>query len=685
MFSDMNRTRPDITAQSGESTEQENLAARESDAAPPAQEQARGDRSLRRQSQHHALTARWARALLEGMADGFLAVDDEAHITYVNSTVEQVLGRGRDELLGRNAWDVFPEALGLSFFWHYHRVMASRTPVQFEAYYPPLDIWLEARLSPLPDGGVAAYVGDVSARKHLEEEHEHLLEREQAARIRAEEAERRARVTFEQAAIGMAHVAPDGRLLRVNDRICAILGRTRDELLTHTFMDITYPDDLEADVANVRRLLSGELTTFSMEKRYVRPDGSLIWGNLTVSLVRDMAGTPEYLISAVEDITERKQLEQALRDSEQHAQAQARELDAILEAMAEGVTRFDRAGHVVWMNAAIAAQLRQVQPQTMPTVPSDEREAQVMWRDLVGLSLPHRRQLLERVLQGEQLTGAQAVDVRARKVGGQELILNLSGTPLRDASEQVIGAVCISRDVTEQRRWEQQRVDILRTVAHDLANPVTAVRMYLQTQQRRLSKGEPPFIPSEALLDNMMHAVMRIERLLGDFKAAISIETDTLRLDKVRYDLADMCRNEAEVQRVVSGREVLVEMPVEPVPVLADVDRIEQVVANLLSNAHKYSLPTHPIWLTLRCVDDYAYVTVRDEGVGIPEVELQHIWEQFHRAAGVEAQDGSSGLGLGLYICRSLVERHGGTMGAESAVGKGSTFWFTLPLAASDE
>jgi len=142
-----------------------------------------------------------------------------------------------------------------------------------------------------------------------------------AERARAEEAlresEQRFRATFEQAAVGIAHLAPSGAWLQVNQRLCEIVGYTREELLRRTFQDITHPDDLDADLAYVGQVLANEIPTYSMEKRYIRKDGSLVWINLTVSLVREAEGAPKYFISVVEDITERKQADAALRESEE--------------------------------------------------------------------------------------------------------------------------------------------------------------------------------------------------------------------------------------------------------------------------------------------------------------------------------------------------------------------------------
>jgi len=122
---------------------------------------------------------------------------------------------------------------------------------------------------------------------------------------------------FENAAIGIARVAPDGRWLDVNQRLCDIVGYTREELMTKTFGDITHPDDLESDWNQARRLLAGEIENYSMEKRYYRKDGSIVWVNLTVSATRKGDGSPDYFVSVVEDISARKQAEEKLREREE--------------------------------------------------------------------------------------------------------------------------------------------------------------------------------------------------------------------------------------------------------------------------------------------------------------------------------------------------------------------------------
>jgi signal transduction histidine kinase len=116
--------------------------------------------------------------------------------------------------------------------------------------------------------------------------------------------------------------------------------------------------------------------------------------------------------------------------------------------------------------------------------------------------------------------------------------------------------------------------------------------------------------------------------------------------------------------------------------ILADADRIAQVLINYLTNALKYSPETEPIEIGLEVQKRRARVWVRDHGLGLPLAEQEHIWERFHRAKGVKVQSGSGvGLGIGLFISRTIIELHHGQVGVQSSPGQGATFWFSLPLA----
>jgi PAS domain S-box-containing protein len=134
------------------------------------------------------------------------------------------------------------------------------------------------------------------------------------------ESEERFRATFEQAAVGIAHVALDGHYIRVNEKFCDIVGYTCDEMTRRTYQDITYPEDQKADEALARQLLEGKKTTGSIEKRYICKGGSLVWVNMTISLMHDEEGRPKYYIAVIDDITRRKRAEEALKNAKARAE-----------------------------------------------------------------------------------------------------------------------------------------------------------------------------------------------------------------------------------------------------------------------------------------------------------------------------------------------------------------------------
>ncbi len=128
-----------------------------------------------------------------------------------------------------------------------------------------------------------------------------------------QESEELFRATFNQAAVGIAHVAPDGAWLRINRKMCDIVGYTEEELRKLTFKDITHPDDVAVSTENIRRALAGKVNSYSLEKRYIHKNGTIVWANVTVSLVRRTLANTVYFIVIVEDITSRKKSEDELK------------------------------------------------------------------------------------------------------------------------------------------------------------------------------------------------------------------------------------------------------------------------------------------------------------------------------------------------------------------------------------
>lgn len=237
--------------------------------------------------------------------------DLDGRYVFLNDAAEKAFQRPRSELIGRTDSEIFDAETAQQFRENDARALASSSGIQVVETLRDSDgTTRHSLVSKFSIAGVTA--GDTLVGGMAID-----ITEEMRTRAVLEESEERFRATFDQAAVGIAHVGTDGRWLRVNQKLCDIVGYAPEELLRLTFQDITHPDDVEADLAHLRRLLAGEVTTYSLEKRYFRKDRQTVWINLTVALARTPQGEPKYMISVVEDITEKKAVEDALRDSEQ--------------------------------------------------------------------------------------------------------------------------------------------------------------------------------------------------------------------------------------------------------------------------------------------------------------------------------------------------------------------------------
>jgi PAS domain S-box-containing protein len=263
-------------------------------------------RQLRGASEASTSSIARTRALIELAPDAFFQADLDARLTDVNEAACRLLGYARHELIGKTIFDIIPveDAARLNAVradllvagqvsraeWSQRRKDGTLVPVEVSSNI-------------LPDGRWQAFVRDISERKRIERA--------------LQESEERFRLTIDEAPVGMALVALDGRFVRVNRALCEIVGYSAAELTGLTFQAITHPDDLDKDSAAAGQLVRGEIPRYQREKRYLSKDGTIVDVMLSASLLRDRNGTPRYFISQIEDIRERKRAETALKESEQ--------------------------------------------------------------------------------------------------------------------------------------------------------------------------------------------------------------------------------------------------------------------------------------------------------------------------------------------------------------------------------
>ena len=320
---------------------------------------------------------------------------------------------------------------------------------------------------------------------------------------------------------------------------------------------------------------------------------------------------------------------------------------------------------------ALLAKIQELRPDTPTLLITGHGEHQLAVQALRGgaydfIQKPIDRDYLVAALQ----RAIQTYQLR-RKVKVQQLALELHARSLERMVQQR------TKELVEANAAKDKFLSI---VSHELKTPLTSLKGMTQLFRRQVERADAAQIVSMGLAD-MERSIRRMEVLVNDLLDSSLIETNMFVLHRKRCNLVELCRHLIDEYTAGYGPALTFEVPGEPIEVEVDADRISQVVLNLLSNARKYSPKGSPITVTLQQAGYEATASVRDMGVGIPPETLPNIFEQFYRVPGVEVQDGPhTGLGLGLYISRKIVERHGGHIDVQSVPGQGSTFSIVLPM-----
>jgi PAS domain S-box-containing protein len=291
---------------------------------------------------------------------------------------------------------------------------------------------------------------DVDKIRELREEISRLKEQIRALQLSDEkrekaeelltESEERFRATFEQAAVGIAHIAPDGRFLRINSKFRNIVGYTHEELLRLNFQTITYPDDLKTDLGYFNSLMAGTIPTYSIEKRYIRKDRSVVWVNLTVALVTDGDGQPRYLISVIEDITERKQAEEAIRESREM-------LRLVMDNIPQRIFWKDLRSNYLGCNANFAQAAGVGRPENI----AGKTDFDLAWTRTEAES--YRRD--DREVMDNDLPKYHIIEPQLQ-ADGRRSWLDTNKVPLHDAEGNVIGILGTYEDITERLKLEER-------------------------------------------------------------------------------------------------------------------------------------------------------------------------------------------------------------------------------------
>jgi PAS domain S-box-containing protein len=476
------------------------------------------------------------------------------------------------------------------------------------------------------------------------------------ARRRADQAlrdsEENSRATFDQAAVGIAHVALDGRWLRVNDRLCAIVGYAREELLQLTFQDITHPDDLEQDRHVVHQVLSGEVASRSIEKRYIRKDRSPVWINLTVSVARSASGEPRHFIGVVEDISERSSAQEMLRASEARLAA-----GAALAGLAYYEVDFETG--IAWVDDRFRA-LYGLPPERDTALGPVE-----FWTEqLHPLDRSRVLELRQRLHHGP--TDRLSMDYRfLNPHRGQVWIQHLACVSGRDASGRATRTYGVLRDITERKQTEDELRDLARRLigAHEEERALLARELHDDVTQRlallAIDVGRAELAsPGHAQAQTVSAVREGLVRLSEDVHS-LAYQLHPSVLDEI--GLVEALRGECERRR----RQGLIPIALDLAPVPDVVGREEalclyRIAQEALNNVARHAAASGAT-VELRQRDDGMRLVIRDDGVGFDPEDRRH------------------GKGLGLASMRERLRLVNGTLDVESAPGRGTAIVAWVP------
>jgi PAS domain S-box-containing protein len=359
--------------------------------------------------------------IFKSTTDCFYSLDSDLCFNYVNPRMLRYFGMREEEFLGRFYTDALPKTRDHEVFLRHQKAFLKQKPDHFEFLSPVTGRWVDLHIFPSPKG-LSVYFRDITES--------------QLAQQQLRESEERFRATFEHAPVGIAHVRLNGDWLLVNQRLCEITGYTKEELLERSFQDITHPDDLETDLEFMRQLLAGEINSYTLEKRYIRKDKSIVWIHLTGSAMRDATGALKYFIAIVEDINERKQAEENLRQSEE----QFRQLTNSLPQLAwtclpnGGCNFLSRQ----WIKYTGIPETEQLGYGWLEQLHPDDREpTMAAWNKAVA--------------EGSEFK----VEFRIRRSDGVYRLFDTRAIRLYDAEGQTIKWVGSNTDITERKQLEE--------------------------------------------------------------------------------------------------------------------------------------------------------------------------------------------------------------------------------------
>ena len=595
--------------------------------------------------------------------------DTAGRIVRFNRACEQVSGYGFGTLVGRYLWEkLIPESDVTEAIESFERLRAGKFPASFENQWQHRD----GSLRRIAWSATALVDAQGQTTFIIATGIDVTVQRQAEATLRESEARYRQLV---EGSLGMVCTHDlDGTLVSVNTHGAESLGRTIEEMTGNnlrSYMPERYRDAFSAYLRQIRQ--TGEAQG---RLQLCHRDGDIRVIAYRNKLI-EVPGKDSYVLGFGVDISEQVRAEEKLR-------ALIHQSNSILESVGDGIYGVDLEGRVTVINPAAAQML-------------GYRPNELLGRNLHELILHTRADgkpypesesaIMASIRAGDGQHSARVSSEVFWRKDGTSFPVEYVARPQLDAAGPgrqggAIGVVVAFTDTTERRALDRMKDEFISTVSHELRTPLTSLRAALglvtggalQTRPEKTRQMLEIAIGNTDRLIKLVNDILDIERIGSGNSELHSAQLQAQHLLERAAGLQHAAVLKAGVRLTVEGNGV---------QVWADPDRVLQALANLISNAIKFSSPGGEIRMTARMLDEHeAQFDVSDQGRGIPQDKLEHIFERFQQ---VDASDSRAmgGTGLGLTICRSIITQHGGRIWATSPPGEGATFHFTLPTHPS--
>jgi PAS domain S-box-containing protein len=496
--------------------------------------------------------------------------------------------------------------------------------------------------------------------------------------------ENRFRRYFELGLIGMATTSPTKGILEANDELCRILGYERSELLQKTWPELTYPEDLAADVAQFNRAMAGEIDDYTLDKRWIRKDGRVIESLVSAKCVRRADGSVDYFIGLLLDITERKRVEEKLKRSEAY--------------LADG----QRISHTGSWTIRLPSEEVFCSEEVFRIYGVDPNTTTLSLETSFQLIHPDDRAFVaEAIRRAIRQKTDYSVEHRAVRPDGSLRYLDVLGHPVLNEGGEAVEYVGTVADITERRRAEEAlkklqsevahaaRVTMMgefaAAIAHEVNQPLGAIANNASVALRMAQTETPGGVEGlQDVLSDLVSDANRASAIIARIRGLMTRVApfqETLHISDVMHNVLALAERELTQRRITVHLEIAEHLP----EVQGDRVQLQQVFLNLVMNAAEAmgEVPDARRVLTIaartseRNEQSIVLLTVHDLGCGFPPDNSERLFEALYTTK-------AGGLGMGLRISRSIAEAHGGSLWAKGNDDVGATFFITLPAGRPD-